>query len=270
MARPPKVVKPKRKFNYKKKKTGYRKKKSLAKKVSQLTALVGKPEIKQCRYNWTETFGSYQTTSFLGKAIQPLMPYSTYATITQGTGQSGRIGNKVRQVNSYVIGILTPLGYNATSNPNPRPLDVLMYIYCSRDTPNTLNSTNMTGFYNTNSGATTPSGTILDSISPINTDRYEVVYKRMFKVAFADYGGLGVSTTAQSYTNNDYKYSVRFRVNITKILPKVFRYNDNSDTPNNKIWHIAFLPMFADGSQHTSGLSTIRVDANWTINYTDA
>jgi len=226
-------------------------------------------EKKQVRYNWEWSFGSIATGSWAGNALQPLTPLATYTDIAQGTGQANRIGNKIRTSSLVFDGVIYPTRYNATTNPAPRPNDVMMVIFSDKEDPNTFNSLTMPNFFQSGNTSIAPTGNIIDTILPINTDRYTVHYKRMFKVGYASFDGTGSVPAAQNYNNNDYKFSCRFRVNCTKYMPKILRFNDSNNTPNSRVIRVAFLPCYADGLVMPTVAQTITVAANWTYQFTD-
>lgn len=241
-------------------------KQAIAKVVKSVVR--GMAEKKFCRYNWQFSFGAYNTSSWTGNGLQPLTPYSTFTDIAQGAQQNQRIGNRIRTHRLIFNGYIQPTIYNGTTNPAPRPQEVMMVIFSTRDDSTTL-TTALPGFLNNGGSSIAPQGSLLDSIQPLNEDLYTIYHKRIFKVGFADYGGAGASTNAQNYANNDYKLVNRFYIDCTKWCPKTLKFNDADNTPTNRILYVAFLPMYYDGSAMGTALSTCQVNASWQYVFTD-
>lgn len=226
-------------------------------------------EKKTVRYSWSKSFGAYNTTTWSLDAIYPLTPQASFTDIAQGTGQGQRVGNRITARRLIFNGIMNAEGYNATTNAGPQPLEVMMVIFRNRSDPNTF-TTNLTNFFQNGNGASSPNGTTTDTIFPINTDRYTVYYKRIFKLGFGEYNGTGVDNNNQKWSNNDYKLNQRFYVDCTKYINKVMRFNDTVNTPITPVLHVAFLPMRADGSGVSlATTSMMKVSANWTFDYFD-
>lgn len=226
-------------------------------------------EKKTVRYNWAKSFGAYNTTNWSLDGIYPLTPQASFTDIAQGTGQGNRVGNRITVRKLIFNGIMNTEGYDINFNASPQPLEVLMVIFRNRADPNTF-TTNLTNFFQNGNGASSPNGTTTDTIFPINTDRYTVYYKRIFKLGFAEYNGTGVDSNNQKWSNNDYKLNQRFYVDCTKYVNKVMRFNDTVNTPITPVLHVAFLPMRADGSGVSAATNAMmKVSANWQLDYFD-
>lgn len=226
-------------------------------------------EKKTVRFNWSKPIGPYGTQNWTTNAVYPITPYTGFADIAQGTGQANRVGNRITTRRLIFNGILNPEPYNATTNPNPAPLEVLMIIY--RDKSDPLNfTTSLTNLYQNGNGASTPNGTLTDLIFPFNTDRYTIYYKRVFKLGYNAYLGTGQNAGAQNFTNNDFKLNCRFWVDCTKYVNKIMKFNDTANTPIIPVLQVAFLPMRADGGSVGVAVDGMcRVQANWQLDYFD-
>lgn len=226
-------------------------------------------ETKLIRFNVDKQIGTYINTNWGLDAIQPLTPYSTIgATISLGNSSSGRIGNKIRTKYLTLKGIMTPVPYNATANPNPTPLDVMMVIF-SRRADSKLFAAGLSNFFQNGNSSSAPTGLITDTILDINKDVYQVYYKRIFKVGYSDFAGTGSSAPAQNFANNDYKYSCRFNLNLTKYCPKIIKFNDTDNDPYSRLLYCAFLPMRPDGNGVSVTATPLRYAMNWEYGYTD-
>lgn len=227
-------------------------------------------EKKIVRFNGDTIFGSYNTTNWASNALILLTPSSgVNVNIAQGVSQAARIGNKIT-VNRYVFdGILNPSQQQSIVNPFPKPQDVMIVIFQSKVDPTALLAS-LPNFLQSGSSSIAPTGSQFDSLVPINTDVYRVMYKRMFKLGTADFAVAGTTAAAQYYANNDYKYCQRFRIDCTKYLPKHIKYNDGAGVPScNNTW-LGIFPMPANGSTPgTAENATLGFRYNWTMTYTD-
>ena len=66
----------------------------------------------------------------------------------------------------------------------------------------------------------------VDMWAAINTEYYNCVYQRVFKVGLAGFYGAGNGSTAESggWYNNDFKLNANFSINCTKWIPKTIVY----------------------------------------------
>jgi len=169
--------------------------------------------------------------------------------IIQGVGQSGRIGNTVHIRSLYFNFCLYPLAYDPVSNPQPKPQEVLIFlgkIKGQRDrTPATSDFQKI--WQNGNSSAQ-PYSDLRDLTQSVNKD-YWTIYKMMrFKIGNAVIDASGNNAVAQYYSNNDFNLNVVRRMNITKFVPKILKFNDTTASPTNDnlyMWHTC---VNADGS----------------------
>jgi hypothetical protein len=54
-----------------------------------------------------------------------------------------------------------------------------------------------------------------------------------FKVGFSAFNNAGVDPAYQHFANNDYKLNHTRRLNMTKYMPKVLKFNDTTNQPTN-------------------------------------
>lgn len=207
-------------------------------------------EKKIVRYNYSLTsvagIGYYNSVSWgLDNGLFVISPLNNRLDITSGTGQSNRIGNRIRTYSAMLNCVLLTQPHETNYNPIPKPMDVLVYIYKVKGGGNTVQNT-LSGFYQNNNSSIAPTSSQLDTLLPVNLDTYTVLYKRMFKLGFATNTGTGSQNVYQNYTSNDYKRTCRFRVNLTKLLDKVYRFDDTTDTPTNSLLYMAVMPVASD------------------------
>jgi len=183
--------------------------------------------------------------------VVSLGPQPGSLPINQGTGQGDRIGNKIMTKKLTFKGVITPVDWDTTLNPNPRPLQVKMVLLYDREDPNDPPIPGSTFFQD--GGSTTGfTGTQMDLIKPYNEDRYRILMTKTWKLGFASYTGTASSSANQlewqAYSNNDFKLNINFNIDVTKYYPKQVKFNDNNSTPMNRGLFALFYCISADGT----------------------
>lgn len=202
--------------------------------------------------------------------IQPMTPYNVLGCdIQQGTGQGDRIGNRISTKSLIMRYTILPLPYNVTSNPTPKPQLVRMWFF-SQKSSNTLLATNPPNFIQNGDYSTTLSGDLLDMNRVINNDVYNYLGHRTFKVGYQNSAGTGNTPGSQYFANNDFKMFAQGSINLTKMIPKVIKYNDGDDNPNSKLVMMLIQCVNADGSGADPDRDMIRYNYQLTYKYTDA
>jgi len=191
---------------------------------------------------------------------------------SQGTGQGNRIGNRVILKNGTFKGCLVPLPYHATTNPVPRPVIVKMVMYYDRSDPLGVPqpfSTGTAAFFQNGNTNQPFLNDLADTWSDINKDRYRVFATKVFKLGAAAYTGSGNSPDNQGFINNDFKYNGNFKIDFTKMIPKVVQFNDNSAIPTSRSIYCTFFYCLADGQN--AGGAWRMVGLQWTsqVKFTD-
>lgn len=207
--------------------------------------------------------------TFDGQIVQ-VSPGATAWSIAQGPSQDERIGNRIRIQRATLKGTMVPEPYDATENPNPQPIVVQMILFydktlstgfptpCQSDDLFQLGST-VDGFRND----------LVDTWAPINTDKYVVMYRRQFKLGFANYAGTGTQAAWQSYSNNDFKLNQKFSINLTPYLVKNVRYNDNNVDPMTRGLWCAWQAIASDGTAMNGARIPARCQYSLDLTYTD-
>jgi len=201
--------------------------------------------------------------------IQPMTPYALVGlVISQGTGQGDRIGNKITMKSLIMRYTIVPLEYDNITNPIPIPQVVRMWFFSVKNS-NTLLTSNPTDFIQNGDTATELSGTIIDMNRIINNDFYTYLGHRTFKIGYANYGGSGTQAAPQSFSNNDFKLYAQGTVNLTKMCPKIIKYDDTDDTPTSRLVMMLVQTVNADGSSGGSTFPRIRYNYELTMKYKD-
>lgn len=168
-------------------------------------------------------------------------------TIAQGDLQSDRNGNQVQPTGLYISGVIrTNTGYNESSNYNPCPLRVCLWVVKMKPHLNddiaTLEGVVGNSFFENGSTSIGMDGTNMDLVRIPNKSQVTVLYKRVFKVGMGNYVSAfatnGPNNVNQQFNNNDSSVSQMFKINLSKYLPKKLVYNDGTNVPTNtrKMW----------------------------------
>lgn len=238
-----------------------------------LVKMIKSVVLKQTEHKMTsqtvaQTFGAVANSSILN--VKSIGPSSAYMPIQQNASQDGRVGNKIRTHKVIMRYVLLPLAYNATSNPTPTPLNVIIWIGRVKKYISAPTATDFNSFFQFGSTSFAPTGGLLDITTPINKDYWTVSKKMVHKIGFASANGSGPNATQQYYANNDYSYNVIRSVDITKCFAKTYDFNDASTDPSNSQTYIWMEAVSATGAQF--GAAIVPATLNYTIDfvYTDA
>lgn len=234
-------------------------------------------ENKQYTTEVAKTMSGFSNpTNFQGGNIFQLTPSnSTNAlyTIPQALGEGGRVGNQITVVSAKIKFVLYPQLYNVTSNPTPKNLDIVMYIFSTKksvlgntvlDAFNVLNAT----FYANGSGSIGLLNNLYDLVSFPNNEVVKLHKKKIFKLG-ASNAQLQAGQNA-GWSNNDYKYNVIRSINIKKYLPKKITFNDADNNATSNQVFCVFHPINADGTTIASTTFPSSIFFGIDLTYEDA
>lgn len=195
---------------------------------------------------------------------QPMSPYGGLngLAINWGTGPGQRVGNQIKLKSIIIRGLIDSTLYNVTTNVNPQPRYVKIWFLTDKLNPLITPLIDNT-FMQLNNGHNGLVGTSIDMITKVNSDRWTIHTSRMFKIGNASnlYGST-VSNNAQSYSNNDFKYTEMFSIDLTRYCVKNLKYNDNSSDPSTRgMWMLC-------ESVNANGTVSLIADANINLSYT--
>ena len=203
----------------------------------------------------TFAYGSFLTVSMV-----------PYGSIAQGTGQGDRIGNTIRPRSVYFNYVLNPIPYANPNNLTPVPQDVMIFFGKVKNSkPQIPISTDYTKLWQQGDSYRGPYSTNLDLIQQVNTDWFTVVKIVKHKIGFANNQGLGSNVNQQYFANNDYKLNVIRKLNITKYIPKVVKFNDTTSQPTNDGLFMWATSVNCDG---TANSTNAPVYMSYCINFT--
>lgn len=223
---------------------------------------------------WTSqrSMGSYNFTQFSTENILDINR-NVLSPIAQGVDQAGRIGNKIKTKSCIIRGVLCPYQANSTQSGQwLPPMEVKMWILSYKPNPNSASLTDITTMCGNeifqlggiNQGMTT---TLTDIVAPINSNVVNCYYQRTFKLGTAQASNNLNSVNSFQYGNNDFKLNHKFRINLTKYMPKNVNYDDTFSNPYNRKIFIVFESVYANGISQPANTTTPSVDLWFSVEY---
>lgn len=214
----------------------YARKSSITKVVKRV--LSKQVEVKECFSASSVSPASISLTSSTAVGnmfiCSPNSASSTigYLSIPQGDGNGQRVGNRIRTKSLVMKYILTQTAQSVATNPIPQPLEVMIYWFKVKVTPqdvptiNNLRGANA-NFFEYGNSSIGFDGTLFDVLHKINPDRYTYLCHRRHKLGYQSNNVNNNPSYANSH-NNDFKMNIVSTVNLTKYCPKEILYDDLS------------------------------------------
>lgn len=218
-------------------------------------------------YAYTGT--SWSTENRL--CMTPMNNAGAGVILASGDAQDQRTGNYVKSHKVIFKGVIYPNPYNAVTNPNPCPQEIVFWFVSFRPQPAiTTNPVDGTYFQEGGSSAA-PQGTLIDVIRTVNPERFKIYGKRVIKLGNSAINGTGGTAGTQQFANNDFNLNHKFYFDVTKMVPKKVIFNDaiNNDPTSRALWCV-WEAVNADGT--TQAVNTIPLSMQYQIdfNYKDA
>jgi len=183
----------------------------------------------------------------------PMCPLSGYWSIPQGVQQGNRVGNQIKTRKVFLSYVLRPTPYDATNNALPQPTEVQLLLGYVKNTPSFAPAAlDISQLFQSGSTVAAPVGNLRDLISVINTDYWTIKKRWIHKIGNAAYDGTGKQAGAQSFTNNDFKLNVVKRIDITKMVPATYQFNDSSISPTSKNLFLMYQAVASSGGTFTA------------------
>jgi hypothetical protein len=181
--------------------------------------------------------------------------------ILQGDGQGMRTGNRLKITKAILTYSITPIGYDALLNPQPKPTLLRLWIgYFKTDQDN--KPTDFTQLYQVGNSSGPPNNFISDIQRSVNKDKFVVYRSIIHKIGFSSVDGTGAQPVVQYYNNNDFKYLTMRKLDITKYMISNVIYNDNTAFPSTRG---LFAWMQVVGADNTTMNNIIPVNFNYFI-----
>lgn len=200
-----------------------------------------------------------------------LMPNGTTLSISQGTGQGDRLGNKIKITNARLRFTLLPIAYDGVNN-QPLPVIVRTMFMYDKKNPNTAPTPGANGdFFQNGDSSAGFAGDISDLIRPVNTDRYVVKHVKDYKIGWANYSGVTGADPAQAYyANNDFKMMVKKSVNYNKFIVHNLKYDDtDADQQWRGLWFFYYAVVVSPITTATYNKNAARLYINNDVFWTD-
>lgn len=226
-------------------------------------------ENKQIQVQVAQPFGNVINNASL--YIAPLTPYAGFVSLLQGVGQSQRTGNEVRTRKVMLKYVLYPTQYNAVSNVAPRPCEIQLWLGYVKNSAGILPiAADFNYLFQYNNTTNPVFGNILDMNQKINTDYWTIKKYWVHKIGYSSANGTGNQPASQSYNNNDFKLNAVRKLDITKLYPKVLKFNDNGSGFQGPGLFFFYQAVAADGT--TFNAATLPIVINWQLDldYEDA
>lgn len=226
-------------------------------------------ENKMINTNASDDFGSITNSSTMN--MYPILPYVGYSTLSQGVLSNNRIGNEVKIRKVMLKYVLRPNPYNAITNAVPVPQIIDMYLGNVRQTPGFLPSaTDITYLYQLGNTSTAPAGNLNDLIYDINKDFWNVKKRWHHKIGYSGATGIGANAGNQYFANNDFKFNVVKRLDITKLVTKTMKFTDAVASLQGPNLFFFYQTVRADGQALASTDLPIHIDFWIDVTYEDA
>lgn len=246
-----------------------------AAKRSSLKRLVRREIVKQAEPKTQQNFVLQHdilpsNAAAFDTQLLPLTPDAIGLLIAQGSAQGQRVGNRVRIKSLTFKGVIHPLAYNATTNPTPCPVQVNIWLFYDKTNPTVVPTPKLNGdflqFGNTTSGL---QNDLMDTVAPVNTDRYRVFAKRTYKIGYAENTGTGAIPAQGNLANNDFKLNQTFSFDLTKFAPKIVRWRDAVSNPSSRGVYMMAQAIYANGVNMASTTIPAAMSYIQSIDYVD-
>lgn len=213
--------------------------------------------------------GSYLSNNDL--QVQPVCPFTSLFTLSQGVLSNNRIGNQVRTTRVTLNYVLRPRGYSANNNTLPQPSIVQLFLGRYRQASGALPTSFEIGtLFQSGNSSFGPTSTLDDLCVDINKDAWDIKKVWQHKIGNAFGTGTGSQPDRQFYSNNDYKLNVVKRMDITKYCPKLMRFNDSTVSVQGPNLFFFYHAIATDGGVFPAGQYPVYIHYWLTYEFEDA
>jgi hypothetical protein len=229
--------------------------------------------IEDKHYNYflnSNSVGSFMGPNSTSQYL-PLAPFTGFVSISQGTAQGQRIGNRIR-IKKAILDMYFVMNQRSdVTNLNPNPKFLILYFVLNKaDKSNPVIPMSSTAsFLRTTTGVQQFVGTVDDMLKNVNTDQFQLHKKVIVKLGYA-YLTIATGQSTASYANNDFKYVEHLKFDVTKYLNKTYTYDNNADlSAAGNVPTLLWEVVNADTSTNSDpGLASLKY--NYRVSYEDA
>lgn len=267
---------PRRKSNYRKRRAPMRKR-AVGKRKSSVSVGVKSYVKRQIHLNMENKTKQVQLFNTFGSSLQdatlnvfPMLPYTGYMSLAQGVGSSDRVGNVCKVRKLMLNYTLNPLPYDATVNTTPKPMEILMILgYLKQSSGVIPQPGDISILFQNNNSATAPTGSLFDLISNYNSDVWTIVKSWRHKIGYANQSSIP-NTNNFNFTNNDYKYNVVKKLDITRHVTKTLKFNDTSSNVQGRNLFLMYYAINCDGTVPAQSQINCQIYGHVQLDFEDA
>lgn len=239
--------------------------------VSQRVKSYVKREIhRNIENKMVTTYGANQPLTN-GSATTTTMPL--ILGMLQGGEASKRIGNQIKVVRGQLKIVFNLLPWNATSNPNPPPVWVKLWVV--RDLKNGGQLSSMDGtawgkLFRTGNASVGFQGTPIDMCFDINKDQFRVLTTKTFRLGVASAYMSNIPISQYAYFDNA-PASKQITFNYAKYCKKQLKFDDaNSQWAVNENLYLVMQAVPVDGTQNAVNTALVEYHYVNTMEFEDS
>lgn len=199
------------------------------------------------------SYGANQSVKSAGSGVSPVV-FGLIPSMSNGTNDSTLIGNELKPKYGVLRGHVNLLPYNATTNPNPGPVYVKIWILKSLLLQGQLNAPStqldFTSFFKINNSAVSFQGNMMDLELPVNQEYWRVLSTKTMRLGATSYSATGPVSSGTYFDNS--VMSRRFVFNWGRYCRKILKYADNGGTCTNNNVYFVLQVVGADGQTTTN------------------
>jgi len=229
-------------------------------------------ENKQVQTQVGLTFGNILENATLH--VYPLTPFPSYLEIQQGVAQNQRTANEVRVRKVLLKYVLYYTKYNPETNNNLMPIEVQLFLGYVKNSSGILPiASDFDNLYQYNNTVNPILGNLSDLNQKINTDYWTIKKYWRHKLGYSTVlnSDAAVNPTAYAnYANNDFKMNIVKTLDITKLYPKLLKFNDVSITLQGAGLFFFMQALAADGTTLSGSQNPCSIVWQLDVSYEDA
>ena len=259
-----------------KRKAPLRKRRVFRKKPTKVSAPVKSYVNRVIRRNEETKISSnqYTLTAFNSSISTTGDLITLLPTVSVGTGQNDRIGNKIRPVRLEITGYVTYGTGSLGANQDARMLGARLFVFQDKATKSYANGIYNYHLLNLGGTSSTFTGTQMNWVSPHNNEQFKFFAdKKMVIMKPFGYTNNATPSTSNAITGMDKSLFHPFKIVLTsKDLPAVLQYDqtDSLAYPTNFSPYISLGYCDLLGATADTSTTQLQMEFNATLYYKDA